>query len=233
MRAYYLFEEVQSTMLEYDRIRSISKPNTSLMIRAMIQTSGFGRGGHKWHSPWGGLWITFDLFHPQTLDSFALFAGFCLHKMLTQLYKLPELYIKWTNDIYYRDKKLAGLLCRYQMVEGYYVIGLGLNTNNITELTEYTPNPISLQEILGFELSNDYLSKLYVQEIHKNKELLNKPQEYLEYCDAHLYGKGEMGSLDQGDKTLEGKIVGLDEKGNLLLDVGEIISVNYGSLKLN
>lgn len=219
-------------MLEYDRIRSVCKPDTNVCVRALVQNSGMGRGGHRWNSPQNGLWFTFDLLHREAVGSFALFAGHCLHKLLVKLYMIPNLHIKWTNDLYYKDKKVAGLLCRYQMVDSFYVIGLGINTNNLIQASKAAPNPCSLKEIIGFEISNDMLMKLFIQEVYNNQSLLNNPQEYLDYCNEHLYGKGRLANIEQDGKSIQGRILSLNEKGNLLLDVGKTISVNYGSLRI-
>jgi BirA family biotin operon repressor/biotin-[acetyl-CoA-carboxylase] ligase len=232
MKVHFLFDEVQSTMLEYDRVRSFSQPTTEIYVRALKQTTGIGRSGHRWDSPRGGLWFTFAVYHEVAVDSFALFAGHCLHKLLSRLYTIPELRIKWTNDLYYQDKKLAGLLCRYHMAENSYLIGLGLNTNNIIKASRAVPNPISLKEILGFDVSNELLMKLFIREVYDNQLLLYTPKDYLDYCNEHLYGKGKLGIVEQGKERIMGKILRLSDRGNLLLDVGKLVSINHGTLKV-
>lgn len=232
MKAHFLFDEVQSTMLEYDRIRSVSQPTTDIYVRSLAQSTGIGRSGHRWDSPRGGLWFTFSLRHETTVDSFALFAGHCLHKLLSSLYMIPELRIKWTNDIYYQDNKVAGLLCRYHITDNSYVIGLGLNTNCKIKACRLVPNPISLKEILGFEVSNQMLMKLFINEIYSNQHLLYNPREYIDYCNEYLYGKGRIGVVEQGSKSIRGRILRLSERGNLLMDVGRMVSINHGTLKV-
>lgn len=232
MKAHFLFDEVQSTMVEYERIRNICQASTDICVRSMSQTTGIGRSGQRWSSPRGGLWFTFALHHEETVDSFALFAGHCLHRLLNRLYMISDLSIKWTNDLYYQGKKVAGILCKYHMANNSYVIGLGLNTNNKIKASRAVPNPISLKEILGFEVSNQKLMQLFIQEVDSNQHLLKTPFEYLDYCNEHLYGKGRQGIVEQGTKSIQGRIVCLDKRGNLLLDVGRMVSINYGSLKV-
>lgn len=232
MKVHFLFDEVQSTMLEYDRIRSISQPSTDIYVRSLTQSTGIGRSGHRWDSPRGGLWFTFAVHHEMSVDSFALFAGHCLHKLLNRLFMISELSIKWTNDIYYKDSKLAGLLCRYHMTENAYVIGLGLNTNCHIKACRQVPNPISLKEILGFEISNRKLMQLFIQEVNRHTHLLYTPREYIDYCNEHLYGKNRIGSVEQGSKSIRGRILRLSERGNLLMDVGRLVSINHGTLKV-
>ena len=69
---------------------------------------------------------------------------------------LPEesLFIKWPNDIYFKDKKIAGILIKNEikgMMMGTSIIGIGLNINQ-TSFDESLPNPISMKMITG----NDY-----------------------------------------------------------------------------
>lgn len=230
MKAHYLFESVESTMLEYEKIRGISNEYANLTVRAITQTGGMGRGGHRWHSPAGGLWFTFDFAYHQPVESFALYAGYCLHKLLVRLYGIEDLWIKWTNDIYFQDKKIAGILCRFQIVEHFYVIGLGLNTNNTVDPELIPTQAVPLREILSYDVSNEYLMKLFIDEINAQSAVLADPESYLSYCDKYLYGKGRMATLEQGRDLITGKIIGLDETGRLLLDTGEIRKISYGSL---
>ncbi|HNZ06401.1 MAG: biotin--[acetyl-CoA-carboxylase] ligase [Candidatus Cloacimonetes bacterium] len=230
MKANYLFDTVESTMLEYEKIRGISSEYANITVRAVSQSGGMGRGGHRWHSPQGGLWFTFDFAHQEAVESFALYAGHCLHKLLRRLYRLDDLKIKWTNDIYYQDKKIAGILCRYQIVEHFYVIGLGLNTNNTVDPDIIPTQAVPLREILSYDVSNEYLMKLFIAEMNDNKHLLDQPSSYLEYCDANLYGKGRVATLEQGRDLIEGRILGLDEYGHLRLDCGELKTISYGTL---
>lgn len=230
MKANYLFESVESTMLEYEKIRGISNEYANLCVRAHTQTGGMGRGGHRWHSPTGGLWFTFDFAYHEPVESFALYAGHCLHKLLVRLFGIQDLRIKWTNDIYYQDKKIAGILCRFQIVEHFYVIGLGLNTNNTVDPELIPTQAVPLREILSYDVSNEYLMKLFIDEVNSLSYMLANPRSYLEYCDANLYGKGRIATLEQGRDLITGKIIGLDETGRLLLDTGEVQSISYGTL---
>lgn len=230
MKADYTFDSVESTMLEYEKIRGISSEYAQITVRAVSQTGGMGRGGHRWHSPPGGLWFTFDFAHPEAVESFALYAGHCLHKLLRRLYRLDDLRIKWTNDIYYQNKKIAGILCRFQIVEHFYVIGLGLNTNNTVDPDIIPTLAVPLREILSYDVSNEYLMKLFIDEMNACKHMLAEPSSYLEYCDAHLYGKGCIATLEQGREQITGRIIGLDGFGRLLLDSDGVKAISYGTL---
>jgi BirA family biotin operon repressor/biotin-[acetyl-CoA-carboxylase] ligase len=75
----------------------------------------------------------------------------------------PGISIKWPNDIYSKDKKLAGILIENEImgqVLSQSVIGTGMNVNQ--EIFRSTaPNPISLKQITGQDTAlDDLLEKL-------------------------------------------------------------------------
>lgn len=230
MRAEYYFENVESTMLEYERIRGITPGLSHVTVRAGAQSSGLGRSGHHWHSPQGGLWFTFDLYHPQATQSFALFAGSCLHRLLNELYDIPDLKIKWTNDLYYKNQKLAGILCRYQMIERYYVIGIGINTNNVEDADARLYNGVKLANIIGDGISNQHLMQLYIQKVNDLAHELTNPQIYLDYCNRHLYGKDCWARIDLGSDMVCGTIDSIDADGSLILLTPEKMNITFGSV---
>jgi BirA family biotin operon repressor/biotin-[acetyl-CoA-carboxylase] ligase len=82
---------------------------------------------------------------------------------------LPKdrLTIKWPNDIYFGDKKLAGILIENSLsgiYVGYSIVGIGVNVNQ-TKWLSNAPNPISMKEITGEEydveaLMNEWISSM-------------------------------------------------------------------------
>jgi len=102
------------------------------MILADAQDAGRGRGGKRWTSaPGGGLWMTL-IERPESargIDVMSLRIGLQLAEALDPLACRP-VGLKWPNDLYVGDGKLAGILVearwRDQRVE-WVAIGLGLN----------------------------------------------------------------------------------------------------------
>lgn len=124
------------------------------LILAERQTAGRGQRGHRWVSPEGEN-LTFTLVvEPSFLaarDQFllsevvALALGDCFERFNISTR------IKWTNDIYYTDYKLVGIL-----IEHFYsgvqlrrtLVGIGININQ-TVFDPELPNPVSMQQIAG------------------------------------------------------------------------------------
>ncbi len=64
---------------------------------------------------------------------------------------IPDVKIKWPNDIYVRDDKIAGILIEHSIMGNTIsssVAGIGLNVNQ-TEFSSALPNPVSLAQVTG------------------------------------------------------------------------------------
>ena len=225
---YSYYNELDSTMLEMERLHAIS-PRSQFLIRAENQISGMGRSRNRWYSPEGGLWFSFNQFYPWVVDSFALYIGYCLHKTLLNMFPLlaEDLKIKWPNDLYWQRFKLAGILSRFSPFEDNYTIGIGINTNN--SISDYKGvQMISLKQIVGSSVSNQYLLQAIMKEVEESLVILNEPEFYLTYCDQKLYRKGSPAILDMGEKKVSGVISSLSKSGGIIIDSAEY---NFGSLR--
>ena len=77
--------------------------------------------------------------------------------------------IKWPNDIYWGDKKIAGILIENAIIGSemkYSIAGIGLNVNQ-TEFVSNAPNPVSLKQITGKEYNIDRLMQQLYAEVQK------------------------------------------------------------------
>lgn len=104
------------------------------MVAARCQTAGRGRRGRAWLSPAGqNIYATFlfkhlaDGFHGGCLVGVGALA--CLREAAPGV----DAFLKWPNDLYVRERKLAGLLCESARIEAGRitgaVAGIGINVN--------------------------------------------------------------------------------------------------------
>ncbi len=143
------------------------------------QTSGKGQGKNVWESEDGKnllFSIALDMSFLKAENQFLL-TQIVSVTMIDVLKKyLPEesLSIKWPNDIYFNDKKIAGILIKNEikgMMMGTSIIGIGLNVNQ-TSFDENLPNPISMKMITG----NDYDLEELLSAISYQLSLVNGQQ---------------------------------------------------------
>lgn len=150
-------------------------------VTAESQTSGRGQMGSVWETE-SGKNLTFSvLIRDSLLAIDAIFhlnvlVAVSLLEVLEQL-KIPNLSIKWPNDILADNKKIAGILIENSLKssgEILSVVGIGLNVNqkNFTDL----PKAGSLATILNQELDKDEILISIVENLKRNIALLQSRQ---------------------------------------------------------
>jgi len=189
-------DTTDSTNSEMYRKISQLKLDEFFTIATSFQTNGKGQGNNTWFSEAGKNLLASILIYPQFLKTdhfFYLNKITSLAVVDTIKNFIPDcnLFIKWPNDIYVDDYKIAGILIQNELATYKFsksIIGIGLNVNQ-DYFPHEIPNPISLfllnqriydiSEILDYliqSLKNWYL-KLY------NNEFLLIDNKYL----AQLY----------------------------------------------
>ncbi len=224
-----------STMNEVrNLINSVQPPPDNLLVIADTQTAGKGRDGNLWLSPKGGLWFTY-CFKPVLLgQQVVLLLGLSLRETLAEQFpNLAEhLRIKWPNDILYGSCKLAGFLV--QVYGGYLSIGAGINTNVEITLPEADWQPISLKQILGFDVSHkalvsrllDKFSALYQRFVEAEQNVIT------EQINMHLFGKDRKLRFHDGFQETAGVCRGVAEDGALIVEkeTGQTVRLYAGSI---
>lgn len=117
------------------------------------QTAGRGQPGNSWESE-ADKNISFSmLLHPTWLSPARQFclseiAALGIAEALDEYF--PDFEIKWPNDIYHDDRKIAGMLIENRIVGNRLqdcVTGIGININQ-TEFLSPAPNPVSLRQLM-------------------------------------------------------------------------------------
>ena len=149
---------------------SVAWQGEATLITTDHQTAGRGQRGNAWESE-AGKNLLFTLILPtqciKACEQFALseLISVAICEVLAQY--TTDIRIKWPNDIYYKDKKLCGILIEHDL-EGVHLsrslIGIGLNVNQ-TRFVSNAPNPISLAQILGHEIARETLLNAIISRI--------------------------------------------------------------------
>jgi BirA family transcriptional regulator, biotin operon repressor / biotin---[acetyl-CoA-carboxylase] ligase len=146
--------EVDSTNAELMR-RARNGMTDPVLLVAERQTQGKGRLGRQWHSmPRLGSTqltsLTFSLgmrLAPQDWSGLSLVVGLSIAQSLH-----PEIRLKWPNDLWWRDRKLAGILIEAgnwgeASASRYVVIGVGINIV-VPDASGLSTPPAGLNELL-------------------------------------------------------------------------------------
>ena len=224
-----------STMSDAMEVLSSMKPQVeNLLVVAEEQISGVGRNQNCWVSPAGGLWFTYCLKTEQVTHQITLLLGLCLHKVLENQYPdlKGKLQIKWPNDLVFDNKKLSGILVQSQ--KGYLCIGIGINTNpNAVKLKTAIP-PVSLKQILSFDVSNRALLNDFLTEFH-NMYPIYQSAGIRPFCDeinSLLYGLNKELEFDNDKNVIKAICRGISEEGAILLEQadGSVFPCYSGSI---
>ncbi|MCB2261946.1 MAG: bifunctional biotin--[acetyl-CoA-carboxylase] ligase/biotin operon repressor BirA [Candidatus Thiosymbion ectosymbiont of Robbea hypermnestra] len=128
-----LHGDIDSTNSHLMRAAQQGAPSGTLCL-AEYQRAGRGRRGRTWVSPFGANIYLSLLWHypfgPTAISGLSLAAGAAVAGVL-EAEGVPEIGLKWPNDILWRHRKLAGLLLEVAgeaQGPSLVVVGLGLNT---------------------------------------------------------------------------------------------------------
>ena len=192
------------------------------------QTSGKGQGKNMWQSEDGKnllFSIALDMSFLKAENQFLL-TQIVSVTMINVLKKyLPEesLSIKWPNDIYFNDKKIAGILIKNEirgMMMGTSIIGIGLNVNQ-TSFNEDLPNPISMKMITGKDFDLETILNNICLELRalslEHKTNAHSPQLTAHSYRKHLYRYNQWASFEYEGQVKEMMITGYDQFGRLIL----------------
>lgn len=163
-------------------------PEGEEYLYAGFQTAGRGQTGNGWESEEGKNLLCSIVMSCQNSVLFDLnvAVSVAVHRTLSEL-AINELAIKWPNDIYWGDKKLAGILIENAIIGNevkYTIAGIGLNVNQ-TEWKSDAPNPVSLKQITGKEYDINALMTTLMNKIHEVQTM--RQEDIWEYYRRHLY----------------------------------------------
>ena len=190
-----------------------------------FQTSGRGQEKNVWQSNPGENILISLYFMPPLPPSrqfiFNRFFSLTVRKTLDKY--VSGVKIKWPNDIYVNDKKIAGILIEHTIAGDTIagtIAGVGININQ-TLFNPLLPNPTSLKLETGCHYDTAELIREMI-DIGKNDYyplLINRQYDVLkdEYL-HHLYHLNERHPYEIHGDRKNAKIIGTNDFGQLLLE---------------
>jgi len=201
-----------------------ANPDTSnfTVVTAENQTKGKGQMGAAWNSEIGKNLIMSVLIKEvltNIADVFDLNIVVALSVIdVLKKQEIPDLSIKWPNDIMSANKKIGGILIENSIKSDgsiYAVAGLGLNINQTN--FDNLPKASSLAVVMDktFDKENLLIDIVASMKMHIEKLRENKPALWRQY-ESELFRK-EMPTAfeDQHAKRFMGIIKGVNESGRL------------------
>ncbi|MFO7658892.1 MAG: biotin--[acetyl-CoA-carboxylase] ligase [Bacteroidales bacterium] len=202
------------------------RPREGTVIMAGFQVKGRGQRVNSWQSDKdSNVTISIILYPAFLAPEKQFFLSMALSLAVQELLGGFRINadIKWPNDIYVGEKKIAGMLIENAVMSSqiiHSVVGLGLNVNQ-ERFAGDIPNPTSMkietgrdfplsevaEKLLG--ISEKWLKSLYMEEYTSIKE---KYEQNLLFINMPS-------TFKQEDKVFKGTIQGVNENGQILIMV--------------
>lgn len=198
------------------------KSSAGTVVLTLSQTKGRGQRTNVWESESGKNLTISIILTPEFLPiphqfQISLVISLGVYDYLREY--LKDVSIKWPNDIYVGNEKIAGILIEHSIMGStlsHSICGLGLNINQINFISD-APNPTSLaiKSHKEYDLDKE-LTKLLKCIENRYFQLEDEKSEELEkdYLKAMYWINGKhLFSDEQGE--FFGEITGITEYGQL------------------
>ena len=207
-------------------------------IWALSQTQGRGQQGAKWISE-PGKNLTFSVLKKfENLSSEYHFllnmeVSLAIFRALKKLY-IPDLAVKWANDILSSKKKICGILIENTLHKEQIsssIIGIGVNVNQV--FFNNLPNVSSLQKIMGHPFDLEEVLLLICQELEVSLKSLSPTrfETMLDEYHTYLFRKDKPSTFEypNGERFM-GYIRGVSHNGQLQVEQEDALMSSF-SLK--
>lgn len=206
--------------------QSSGKSSDGELVWTRDQTSGRGQRENLWRSD-SKKSLTFSIY--RELGDIYLQSPFIISAVVSlgllralDQFQIPDLAIKWPNDILSCNHKIGGIL-----IENFYfknrirasIIGVGLNVNQ--DSFEALPHASSLKRCSGklfdleivFSKVTEYLEEALYKTIFEESELIME-----KYCER-LWKRGQDWNFMTATTLFKAKLLGVSPMGKLTLNI--------------
>jgi len=238
-----ILDKVNSTNSFAFELIKQSPPAEGYLVWAKEQFAGRGQRGAVWSSEPGSN-LTFSIIlHPHFLPIARQFqltkvialgiAGFISHCLEDH----TQVKIKWPNDIYVKNCKIAGILIENVLEQStlkYSVVGIGLNVNQLN-FDPLLPNPTSLKLLTGKDFKpEDCLVQLcsFIEKWYLDLRTTNYSQIDGAYHNL-LYRKGIWSDFNLRGEKIRGEIEGVNAAGHLIVKKKNAENDSYDTIEIN
>lgn len=218
-------EKLSSTNSHATWLLRKSKVQEGTVIYTGFQTAGRGQGTNTWESEAGKNLLFSIILYPNSIRTEQQFV---ISKIISLGIKdyldksVKDVSIKWPNDIYVSNDKIAGILIENAIIRNdveHSVAGIGININQ-ERFIHGAPNPTSLKIITGRQHNPEdclteilkALDKRYRQLPYDRKS--NIDRDYI----SSLYRNNQWTEFRDSRGIFEGKIIDVTDSGRLQIE---------------
>lgn len=192
------------------------------IVMAQEQTHGRGQMGTIWNSEKGKN-LMFSMFKDLSMHDveFPFYICMAISLAILKTFKalnIPDLHVKWPNDILSADKKICGILIENVIKNklNSTIIGIGVNVNQTK--FENLPKASSLKNITGVHYNLDEILQLIIKNTKQYSSFLEEGEYDIvknEY-ESNLFRKNKPSTFKSAEGVLfSGFIQGVTKYGKI------------------
>ena len=237
----WIMLDVVSSTNNFLRRLNTSNDRRMTLVTAEYQTGGRGAGTNSWESAKGMNLLMSLRMKPRDVSVSRMFAlseavalavrdaiiyqcvktNFVTHHFNLNLSKFT---LKWPNDIYYGESKVAGILIENDLFGDMVrssVIGIGINVNQ-QKFESDAPNPRSLADIVGHDVDRLALLEKLIEKLTEYVHMVEGVNEDAldalhENYKKHLYGFDKIHEFSDEKGDFNALISDVEPSGHLIL----------------
>lgn len=216
-------DEADSTNT-YLRQHTAGHDESMLVAVADYQTAGRGQGTNRWESERGRNLLFSLLVRPKGIaarNQFVLsMAGALAVRDALSTYA-DGMSVKWPNDIYHADRKISGTLIETTLAAGSVrdcIFGIGINVNQRAFVSD-APNPVSLCQIVGHEVSREDVMEQVLQGFDQYLSEVERGEAaaVVSRYNSHLYRHDGLHAYEDAHGRFSASILRVEPTGHLVL----------------
>ena len=203
------------------------------LVIAGRQTAGRGRGDHTFFSPENGFYYTLVIDPEQAADLsiVTIAAAVSLCEAIEDVFAI-DCGIKWINDLYYMERKVAGILCEApwrsdEHLDGI-IIGIGVNLSpmEFPEELKDKAGTLGLEDPDRSRLAGVLTERILAWCGQTDKRIL------LQKYRSRSFLLGRTVSFVSEGRTITGTAVDINEAGNLIVAADRTYTLDSGEVSL-
>lgn len=231
--------KVDATTSTNELAKSINKKDSVdiFCVSTEFQTKGKGQHENVWSSKRSkNLMFTVVLndLNLKVEENFNLNILVCCSLIsVLKKYNLPDLKLKWPNDILSVQKKIGGILIE-NTLSGRFIttsyIGIGLNVNQV--VFDNLPKASSLRKILHTQIDREELLNQILEEFTSMAVKLKRHQIPIETYMSLLYGYNYSTEFKIDRQKKSGMITGINPLGELQIQFDDFTKGKFSHAQI-
>lgn len=228
----HVFGETTSTQDIAKEFLSTHHVTEPVIFIANHQTKGYGRRGRSFYSPpETGLYFSVILPNPTNelfqVGLLTTSMSVVIAKVLESFYPDKEFQLKWVNDIYLDNHKVAGIITEAVLdlesnSAANFIMGVGINLTTQKFPTDLSTVARGIEP--NAEINRNQLAAILIQQVIENASDYTNPKLLNEYRRRSLILERQV-TLQLGSNSIQGLAQQIEEDGGL------VIKDNQGKLR--